>query len=425
MFKHNLSGLFLGGLLILPINSSAQSAVPVSVSKATDWTRLLTRTDGWTGADGIFSIPLSGFEGPDRIDHSKTLFLFSDTFIGQVDVNGARKNARLINNSLAILDGRLPDSSKMRFLWGKDTMGLAKSVFVPNTPNTRGKSNWYWLQDGFCHNNNVYIFALVETTDSTGMPGFKFRTSGIALIKIPLGLDGEPDLSKQIQMDVPLYYKTGSKTVSFGNGIMPNTLEAGAPMPDGYIYVYGGQPLCVARIPVDSIENSTHWLFWDGKAWNTDIAASAALGEGGSELSVTPIAQGFLKGKYLMVSMSLEPNLYIRIGESPVGPFTARQNVYLAPEWSQADSIYTYNAKAHPSLSANGDWVISYNVNTTSWNRDLKFADIYHPRFVSLRFDPITGMMRLLSELTPQRHFYWRVDGRQLGEFQRHQRLYH
>ncbi len=381
---------YLGfGLVLVSICQSQ------SVTKADAWTQLFTRTEGWTGADGIFSIPLSGYEGPDRASQGKTLFLFSDTFIGQVDATGARKNARMINNSLAILDGAQPDSGKIRFLWNKDSAGLAQSVFIPNTPNTRGKVNWYWLEDGFCHHQNVFVFALVESFDSAGPPGFKFKTTGIGLIKIPLGVNGEPDLSKQTQMDVPLFYKAGPKTIHFGNGMMPNTTEAGAPAPDGYVYVYGGMPLCVARIPVDSIEDSTLWRFWDGTTWNKEISTSASLGEGGSEMSVTPLSQGSLKGKYLLVSMGLEPNVFVRVGDSPVGPFTTRTNIYLAPQWSQTDSIYTYNAKAHPSLSGNGEWLISYNVNTTSWNRNLKQADIYHPRFLYLRIDPISGIIRV------------------------------
>lgn len=333
-------------------------------------------------------------EGPDRTDQAKTLFLFSDTFIGQVDATGARKNARMIHNSVAILDGIEPDSAKMKFIWNKDSVGLPQSVFVPNTANTRGKANWYWLQDGFCHNKTVYIFGLIVSVDSTGAPGFMFKTTGVGLIKIPLELNGRPDLAKQSQLDVPLYFKSGNKTISFGNGVMPNTVEALAPSPDGYLYVYGGQSLCVARIAVDSLDDSTAWHYWDGKSWSQDISASASLGEGGSELSVTPVTQGSLKGKYLMVSMSLDANVFIRVGDSPAGPFSARKNVYVAPEWSVVDSIYTYNAKAHPSLSRNGDWLISYNVNTTSWSRNLKAADIYHPRFISVRFDPGAGMLR-------------------------------
>jgi hypothetical protein len=370
----------------------AQAPLPLSVTKAEMWSRLLNRQSGWTGADGIFAIPLSGYEGPDHSAQGKTLFLFSDTFIGQVDSTGARKNIRMVNNTLAILDGSQPDSSKIRFIWGKDSSGGAKSVFVPSTPTTAGKDNWYWLEDGFCHKQNVYILALLESPNPSGPAGFKFQTAGVAMIKIPIGTNGEPDLAKHMQMDLPLFSHVGTKTIEYGSGLMPNTVEAGAIKPDGYLYVYGSPALYVARISVDSIEDSTQWRFWDGKTWSKDINLSVSLGDGGSELSVTPVAEGSLKGKYLMVSMGLSDNIFIRVGDSPIGPFTTRTNIYKAPEWSAADSIYTYNAKAHPSLSSNGDWLITYNVNSTSWNRNLRQADIYRPRFLSIRFDPVSGI---------------------------------
>ena len=43
---------------------------------AQDWNRLFIRRSGWTGADGIYSIPLSGKENWTESSTEKTLFLF-------------------------------------------------------------------------------------------------------------------------------------------------------------------------------------------------------------------------------------------------------------------------------------------------------------------------------------------------------------
>ncbi len=45
--------------------------------------------------------------------------------------------------------------------------------------------------------------------------------------------------------------------------------------------------------------------------------------------------------------MHVENDLYIRIGESPVGPFGPRLNIYHTSESDAEQEIYTYNAKAH------------------------------------------------------------------------------
>src|SRR5438270_9691186 len=74
--------------------TSAEPDCPWEIESARprpDLTRLFTRSEGWTGSDGAYSIPL----GPDR-----TLWLFGDTFIGRV-VDGKRVGARMVNNTAA------------------------------------------------------------------------------------------------------------------------------------------------------------------------------------------------------------------------------------------------------------------------------------------------------------------------------------
>lgn len=362
------------------------------VDKADDWSALFRRGEGWTGADGIFSIPLSGYEGPGHAAGGKTLFVFSDTFIGHVDsATGARKNAVLINNSLAVLAGDQPDPARIRFLWGRTDKTAPAAAFVPDLPSTAGKQAWYWLQDGFARDRFVYDLPIVMARDTSGPPGFQFKVTGVALLKIPLDSNGDPDPAHAIQRETPLFH-AGAKPFYFGCGIFVNTRAAGAPAPDDSIYVYGRDELRVARVQADEFEDFSKWRYWDGLGWTADIAKAASLGLGGPELSVVAIDAGALRGKYLLTTMGLENKLFVRIGDGPAGPFGDRHDVYVAPEWSPADSIVTYNAKAHPSLSRDGNWLVSYNVNTTSWARDLADASIYRPRFLWLRFDPAEAL---------------------------------
>jgi hypothetical protein len=364
----------------------------IIVEESHQWSNLFKRYEGWTGADGIYAIPLSGYESQGKANETKTLFVFSDSFIGQVDKNTMmRKNVGMVNNTLALLDDGEPIDDKIRFIWGNNGDGSMSSVFVPTTANTQGKKCWYWLQDGVFLNGYVYIFPMIIEENPAGNEGFKFKLTGLSMIKIPVSM-GNPELAKHTQIDAPFYHVNKERTLYFGAGIMPNTVEAGAVEPDGYVYVYGRYEcgeikLAVARVKADDFEDFGEWRFWDGIAWSENIEDAAQLGRGGPELSVTPIESGILKGKYLMASMHVEQDLYIRIGESPVGPFGERINIYHTSEPDAGNGIYTYNAKAHPSLSKEGEWLISYNVNSTSWHHLIHNADIYRPRFLKMRID--------------------------------------
>jgi len=368
--------------------------IKIIVEESDQWNELFKRYDGWTGADGIYAIPLSGYEMQGKAHETKTLFVFSDTFIGQVDQKTmTRKNVSMVNNTLALLEGGEPIDSKIKFIWGNNGDGSRSSVFVPNTPKTKDKKCWYWLQDGVSLNRNIYIFPMVIEENPDGQEGFKFKLSGLAMIKIPIK-NGNLDLANHTQKDAPFYHVNKERTLYFGAGIMPNTVESGAIDPDGYVYVYGRYEsgevkLAVARVKADDFEDFDKWRFWDGNAWSDNIEDTAELGRGGPELSVTPIQSGPLKGKYLMVSMHLEQDLYIRIGESPVGPFGPRINIYHTTEPDAGNGIYTYNAKAHPSLSKPDEWLISYNVNSMSWHHLINNADIYRPRFLKMKIQEV------------------------------------
>ena len=289
----------------------------IVVEEAQQWTNLFHRYEGWTGGDGIYAIPLSGYEGPGKADETKTLFVFGDSFIGKVNRETmVRYNHYMVNNTLALLDGGKPTDSRMRFIWGKNGDGSRSSVFVPTTPKVRGKKCWYWLQDGFCLSGNVYILPMLVEKDQSGGEGFRFKATGVSMIKIPVGANG-PELQKHTQMDTPLFHLNESRTLYFGAGIMPQTVEAGTSKPDGYIYIYGRYEkeeikLAVARVKVEDFEDFGRWRFWDGKRWSRDICDTAPLGRGGPELSVTLMESGPLKDKYLMVSMHVEQELYIR-----------------------------------------------------------------------------------------------------------------
>ena len=354
---------------------------------APEWTALMERTSGWFGADGIFTIPLDGNE-TQGIPNRKTLFIFSDTYIGEV-VNGEPKPGNvMVNNSLAWMTGNKPKSNAISFAYKKNADRNPTSYFVPSDSLTK-EGEYYWLGDGFVNqekNNTLYIFAY--HVHKTGPNVFDFEQTNISLLKIKNPTEKGISDFEQIPTQLGFVHPSGNR-VYFGSGIFVNTKEAGAPNPDGFVYVYGvlegNKSLIAARTLPKNIENFNTWTFWDGKTWNKEKNSVDSLADGVSnELSVTPTDDGRYLLTYTILGIS--DKIGIQVGESPVGPFGKVQEVYTCPEYKEKD-LLPYNAKAHYHLSKPGELLISYNTITYNFWKDIQQdATIYHPRFIKVKY---------------------------------------
>ena len=86
--KQNESWVPLSRAKLLQLQTPTQGA-----ERAEDYSSKFDRTEGWTGADGAYSV---------RLPSGDTLWLFSDTFWGGVNPEGKRAaGTRFINNSVA------------------------------------------------------------------------------------------------------------------------------------------------------------------------------------------------------------------------------------------------------------------------------------------------------------------------------------
>lgn len=356
----------------------------LTAAPAPEWTALFDRESGWTGADGIFSVPHNGVDAPGAAASTTTTFLFSDTVIGEVEADGSRASgAQLINNTRARLNGAMPDPAQIEFFW-PEMNGQPRAIVVPETPDAQ-PGEWYWNQDGIVQDGTLHSLFLRLGRP----PGGGFEVVGVALVSSPVS-DGLP--ADVQQRDTPFFRpdQPGKGNIQFGAGMMANTAEAGAPHPDGFLYVYGVQndgfnkKLLVACLRPSDITRSGLWRFWNGTTWVPDLDEAVPVTDRiSNELSVTPLADG----RYLLVFQldAISPTVAVRVGESPVGPWGDVQEVYTCPEAATDPETFCYNAKAHPHLSAPGELLVSYNVNTFDFFGDFfRDADIYRPRFIRL-----------------------------------------
>ncbi|WP_448633149.1 hypothetical protein [Pedobacter panaciterrae] len=111
-------------------NSNAQDLTNIkfTATEATEWTNLFVRNNGWFGGDGIYTIPLNGVESG-KPEAKKTLFIFSDSMIGNIKDDKMEPGAKMIHNSIAILKGTKPVKDNITF-FGKTTRRITRKLYL-------------------------------------------------------------------------------------------------------------------------------------------------------------------------------------------------------------------------------------------------------------------------------------------------------
>lgn len=355
-------------LLIATLAAAGQPAAGplprvAKAEPAPDLDATFARTDGWVGADGAFTV---------RLSETRTLWLFSDTWVGTVR-DGKRKDVTMVNNSVGVQEG-----TAFTFPIPKGGDGKPKAVFAP--PAGPG---WFWLFAGHHAGGKLHVF--LPHIEKTKNPGaFGFRTAGLWLGTVANPAD-DPTAWKITYAKVPHADFTPERKQAFGSAV----LAAGE-----HVYVYGfeekpGKPfpvrrLVAARAPAKQLADFAAWRFLGEKGgWTADPKDAVGLADGiGTELSVS-----YLPGLKLYALVYTENGLSDRIvgrfAAAPEGPWSEPVLLYTCPEMTKDKRVFTYAAKAHPHLAANGtELVVSYVVNSFDLAPVLNDAELYRPRFV-------------------------------------------
>ncbi len=372
------------------LSGYSQQTFKYKVVEAPEWNNVFKRTSGWFGADGIFTVPLNTAENKPPRRKTKHFFWFSDTMIGELENNKPRKS-KMIHNSVALMNGTEADSAGIKFSWNTKAQN-PETIFIPNTASAK-PGDYYWLGDGFYNRceKKIYIFAYrMHNTDPND--DWSFQQKGIDIITIPVK-NKTPLYNNHSITEVPefIHHSGASGEISWGVGMYSNTKQSGAPKPDGYIYIYGtkgkNKQLIVARVKANTFKTFAGWQFWNGKEWGADVNSAKAISANVSnELSVSLLPNGKYALIYLQGGMG--ENIVMQAGDSPVGPFSEPMILYITAEGKLNKNYFTYNAKAHPSLSKKGELLISYNVNSFNFFKEIKEnATLYRPRFIKLVFE--------------------------------------
>jgi hypothetical protein len=346
---------------LFPVLLGAGPPVVKSAAPAPDLDALFQRTEGWIGGDGGYSVVLA----PEKI-----LWLFSDTWVGKIR-DGRRTDATIVNNTVGIQEG---PGRRVTYSIVRDLKGKPTALFVPS--DGRG---WFWLQAGVVERGRLNLFLnQVEKTDDKSV--FGFRSIGVWLGTVA-NADQPPECWRVEQVKLPNVMFSDERTLTWGAAM----LRVG-----NDLFIYGaderrgkGPPnrnLVVARVPLTSIADFAAWRYFRDGNWVEDFHNPSALANDfASECSVTQFGNRYLA---VYTDRGLSPRILGRLADHPWGPWSSPTVLYQCPEMSRDKKLFTYAAKAHPSLASGQDVVISYVVNSFDFWQVAREAKLYWPRFV-------------------------------------------
>jgi hypothetical protein len=355
-------------VLLFLLSSACQHHLPqFTIETLPQHEALFQRTEGWTGGDGVFSVGLD----PNRI-----LWLFGDTFIGEVK-DGRHLNFVLVNNTIAVQKGMEPATTTIDFFHGRTTKG-EPAAFVRPSDGT----GWFWPYHGVRTQEGLFLFLIqVERTD--GPPAFDFRT-----VATWLGMVSNPD-------DPPERWQVLQRKIPWSN---ENRLFGSAVLMKGEdCYIYGTvdetsgsvrkKQLILARVPAAQIMDFNQWRFYSDGEWVAEVDRAGRLGENmANEFSVSfqPAINRYLM---LYTQDSMSKYMVFRLAPAPEGPWGLPIQFYRCPEAEWDPRIFCYAAKGHPELSGSPEEII---VTYTTNSMDLALIEsdtrFYHPKFLRLLF---------------------------------------
>lgn len=364
LMRHLMAGVVL--LATAAARGNEPPAIVVEARRAPEWERPFAGSQGWLGADAVYSVPLDG---------ERLLWLFGDTFVGRVE-DGRRVDCTIVNNSLGLQATRSADA-EIRFYFGSDEGDKPTAFFAPQ--DDRG---WFWPLDAVDASGRLTNFlARMERAEQPGPFGFQFVDQWVAVTDNP---QDEPSTWRTTLHRVPFAEFEGNDARTWGSALLVDGDQA---------YIYGidergtglaRKRLIVARAPAARIEDFGAWRFYSDEAWRDDAAAVTPLADGlANEFSVDRLPGG--RGLVLVYTeIGIGGRIVARFAENPAGPWSRPLLLYTCPE-DRDERLFTYAAKAHGWGATEDELLVSYCVNSFDFARLFEDAAQYRPRFVRVR----------------------------------------
>jgi hypothetical protein len=318
------------------------TCVDGTVDSAQDYSNVFRSYETeWITGDGAFPIALGSGE---------LLWIFGDTFTGEVVPHWDLDEHRLVHNTF-VLQHDSCFSPKYR-----GGVGRRRAVLPTNAPG-----RWYWPLSGIVAGNELQLLALDVAYVDHGTPGFDWEIAGADLITISLDT-----------------YRVLSIVDSPGGGRAPDPAYGTAVVQDGstvYSYGHTNQGQFVARSTTATFATGP-WEFWDGSGWSSDPSAAAPMTVAQNSLSpfhVIKWGNGWLAAAKMFDVLSSDVSAWT--APAPQGPWTRFGEIAQTPTRA---GQFSYGGLL-ADLPGAGPTVI-YSVNSTleAIAEDVR---VYGPKF--------------------------------------------
>jgi len=321
---------------------------------------------GWVASDGTISMPL-----PD----GRVLWFMGDSYLDNYRASDNSIPCLFqVRNTILVQDA----SNRNKFT----TIIDSTKTGVERTPvKMKVNDNLFWPNDGYAKGDTAYTFW--TQCDNKTMANL-----GTYMVKIHW-----PSLknAKSIVSFTKLNQLGG---MEFGQSVYVDSLS-------NEVYIYGSkldwivyQPY-VARCSMDNILGK--WEFYNGTGWTEDLTkAGKILSPVSGEYVSSNYSVIRVKNKFYLISQEigfltcgLGRRVWAWSGDTPYGPFSNKQLIYVIEDKYKGQYMITYNGQAHPEFTENDEILWSYNVNNITpmeCNNGRYDADLYRPKFIRVPF---------------------------------------
>lgn len=353
--------------------------VPINHYEAKSWTGLINRcdpefpfNDGWLGGDGNVSVPL---------DAITTLFLFSDTYVGQNNQVSRKRGVSMIANSVAIQTCLSPNESGTRYFWNQMYTESPQPVFKPANPEHK-----FWVKDAFIIEGKLYVLLeeIGPKYDATPDDLFNFTQLGYSLAKIT-----NP-------YEVPFLWKVEYITLQdFKLPLMEISCHARL---NDYLYFFinrNDNAQLLVRKPVENFDDMSipFEYFALDKSWEKGLDV----------FDMDTVLNGFRCNtvkyhsdikQWVMVHdiWFKSDQIKIRTASGLTGPWSDEEVIYTIPETSKGNTLYrkdNFCYQARESIqnydSKTQEMLITYDINNSNLSKVLKNNAIYTPKVIRVK----------------------------------------
>ncbi len=322
--------------------------------------------DGWLGGDGGFSVP---------IGHSKTLWFFGDTFVGQKD-QMTRSGSTMVL-TIGISRCRPDQTADMQYYWRNMYTNHPDAFFQSHTKRYR-----YWPLDAFMYKKSLYVIMGKVGPKPGAAPDdvFSFLYLGLTLAKVT-----DPDAAPPDQWNIEL--------MPWSSVLDAERYDCGLVNDGQYLYMFMLKDLWknyLVRLPLAYLESPEGRMeyFSRNETWKPGVDSAEAKVLFDDQLLGTVLYHAGSK-RWLMVYGPHfgGSSVYFRSAPEITGPWSARKTLYECPELTKGtptyeEDNYCYCSRIHAQFfSEDSDkLLVTYCCNSKKLSKLIANMNINVPK---------------------------------------------